>query len=119
MSVNGTPGYGYTAFALSYGKRGELSYGCRLAHNAAPQPAEKYYGVVYNLEETEVYNLYWKTLKDYIWQARAEFVTGVKDPNNDADWDAYLDEMEANGLSELMEVCQEAYTRTIGSALYG
>ena len=111
--------YGYLPVLYRAGSNLEIAYNCRFAQNEAKHAEEKFYGVVYNAEETEVKNTYQKLLKDYILQARAEFITGVKDPSNDADWDAYLKEMEANGLTELMEASQEAYTRTIGSALNG
>ena len=42
-------------------------------------------------------------------EARALFISGAMDPNSDADWQTYLDNMEANGLSTALEVYQEAY----------
>jgi len=113
------PGYGGSPLTWTEGSRNGITYGCCFAQAEGKQAEEKFYNVIYNAEETEIYNLYWKPLLSYIVAARAEFITGVKDPNNDADWNAYLAEMEANGLSELMETCQEAYTRTIGSGFVG
>jgi len=47
-------------------------------------------------------------------QWRAEFVSGVKDPNSDADWKAYLDALEAEGLKKVIDVAQSCYTRMMG-----
>jgi len=44
-------------------------------------------------------------------RALNEFVMGQKDPNNDADWSAYLAELEELGLSIVMEYAQAAYQR--------
>ncbi|ONI44485.1 hypothetical protein AN641_06790 [Candidatus Epulonipiscioides gigas] len=50
----------------------------------------------------------------YIDQATAEFVSGIKDPNNDADWNEYLEMLEKNRLSEYIEVNQVAFDRKRG-----
>jgi len=47
-------------------------------------------------------------------EARALFVTGTLDPNNDADWEQYLSNLEANGMSQLLEANQSAFDRLNG-----
>ena len=49
------------------------------------------------------------TLTSYVKESLAAFVTGAKDI--DAEWDAYLAELEKIGYKELLEVYQEAYDR--------
>ena len=39
----------------------------------------------------------------------AEFITGVRDPNNDGDWQAYLDGLNGLGVDRYMEIWQTAY----------
>jgi putative aldouronate transport system substrate-binding protein len=41
--------------------------------------------------------------------ATAEFITGVRDPNNDADWQAYLDGLAGLGVDRYLEIWQKAY----------
>lgn len=41
--------------------------------------------------------------------ATAEFVTGVRDPNSDADWDAYLQGLSGLGVDRYVEIWQTAY----------
>jgi putative aldouronate transport system substrate-binding protein len=41
--------------------------------------------------------------------ATAEFITGVRDPNNDADWQAYLDGLAGLGVDRYVEIWQKAY----------
>lgn len=45
-------------------------------------------------------------------RAQTEFCTGTLDPNSDADWQAYLDELESYGLSTLLEYYQMLYDRS-------
>lgn len=74
-------------------------------------PAEIVTDISYNGEEVEEISEYKTLLQDYVQQARAEFATGVKDPANDADWNEYLDKLEAIGLSRYLEIAQAAYSR--------
>jgi len=41
--------------------------------------------------------------------ATAEFITGVRDPNSDADWDAYLQGLDGLGVDRYVEIWQTAY----------
>ena len=38
-------------------------------------------------------------------------VSGVMDPNDDAQWETYLANLEAQGLSQYVATAQTAYTR--------
>ena len=50
-------------------------------------------------------------LPDYVDQAMAEFITGLRD--FDKGWDQYLAELENIGLSEYIKVAQVAYDRSV------
>ena len=39
----------------------------------------------------------------------AEFVTGVRDPNNDGDWNSYLEGLQGLGVDRYLEIWQAAY----------
>ena len=52
-----------------------------------------------------------------IKEARAQFITGVRDINSDAEWEAYCKELEAMGASKLLSVYQTAYERTQANAM--
>ncbi len=74
-------------------------------------PAESANGIVYSTEETKTVSELASNLSDYMEQARAMFVTGVLDPNSDADWQAYLSNMDSQGLADYLRLAQEAYSR--------
>ena len=78
---------------------------------AGEQPAEIVYALLYNTEEYEAVAEYETLYKEYVQQARAEMITGVIDPNDDAQWAKYLSELKANGEDELVEAAQSAYER--------
>lgn len=59
-----------------------------------------------NARAAELFN----TIKTYVNQSRAEFVTGQKDI--DAEWDAYINELKKMGVDELLALYQTAYDRT-------
>lgn len=48
-------------------------------------------------------------LKSFIRSALAEFVTGVRNPNDDKQWDAYLKELKALGYEEYISINQARY----------
>ena len=50
------------------------------------------------------------SIADLVEQAKAEFITGVRDL--DSGWDAYLEELESVGLSSWLEIAQTAYERS-------
>ena len=49
------------------------------------------------------------TLLDYVEEMTASFLTGRKDI--DAEWQAYLDELNTIGIEDVVKIYQEAYTR--------
>lgn len=48
-------------------------------------------------------------LRDYTRNALAEFTTGVRDPNDDAQWQAYIKEIKALGYEEYVSIVQARY----------
>jgi len=44
----------------------------------------------------------------------ADLLTNTLDPNNDTDWNNYLSNLEAQGMSDWLAVAQSAYTRMNG-----
>lgn len=105
---------GLNAVILDPNSRTSIQYENAWAQEGGKQPEEPVYSLVYNAEEKEVVSEYQKLFKEYVLQARAEMVTGVIDPNDDAQWAKYLDELKANGLEDLLEVAQTAYDRMNG-----
>lgn len=85
------------------------------ANKTAPQPEEIVYEFVYNAEETAVAAEAESQIKTYVKDARAQFATGVLDPNDDGDWQEYLDALDTMGLQEYLEVSQAAYDRLQGN----
>lgn len=77
----------------------------------AIQPSELVYTLIYNDEENEVVADVSAIIQDYVKEARAMFITGVMDPNDDAQWQSYLDALESQGLSNWLDAAQAAYTR--------
>lgn len=92
-------------------KRNINCYAVMDAYNQAPIPDEVVGTLVYNAEESETVSEVSQILLDYVKEARALFATGAMDPNNDADWQSYLDALEGQGLSRYIEAAQAAYTR--------
>lgn len=68
----------------------------------------------YTTDEQNQINEIKTLLADYINQAQAEFAVGTMDPNNDADWEAYLSNLESIGLSTYVGINQTAYDRMHG-----
>ena len=81
---------------------------------AAGQPDEVVYNLLYNAEESEAIAEPKTLCNDYMLEARALFISGTMDPNSDADWQKYLDSMEANGLSIWVENTQSCWDRMNG-----
>jgi putative aldouronate transport system substrate-binding protein len=50
-------------------------------------------------------------VNQYVKQSIAEFVSGIRDINNDAAWNAYLRELDSMGLQQWLTAAQTAYTR--------
>ena len=67
----------------------------------------------YTAEETEIVNECTTYIKDMVDEGIAKFTVGEWDINNDKDWQTYLNELEAAGLSDFLECAQAAYDRTL------
>lgn len=70
--------------------------------------------LVYTVDESENVSASKNLLNERFIETRAQFATGILDPNSDADWKAYLDSVESIGLSEFLEISQKAYDRANG-----
>ena len=51
----------------------------------------------------------WGTLRDYNRSALAEFVTGVRNPENDGDWERYIDDITKIGYLDYIDIVQKRY----------
>ncbi|MBR6321883.1 MAG: hypothetical protein IKR59_03345, partial [Lachnospiraceae bacterium] len=65
--------------------------------------------LIYSLDDVDRVNELTVALNDYVKQSVAQFAVGVKDPNSDQDWEAYLREFEVIGLDEFLELSQAVY----------
>jgi len=66
-------------------------------------------GLIYNEQEQEVMRDYHSTILSYVREYFARFVTG--DLDIDRDWDAYINDFNRMGLSNVIRVTQSAYDR--------
>jgi putative aldouronate transport system substrate-binding protein len=51
------------------------------------------------------------TINQFVRQSKAEFVTGARDINNDAHWNAYLNDLNRMGLPRWIATSQAAFDR--------
>jgi len=77
----------------------------------AAHPEEVVQKLIFTNAENEIAAGLKTPIMDYVKEARAMFVSGVLDPNDDTAWNTYLSNLEAQGLSQYIEVAQTAYTR--------
>lgn len=89
----------------------KFSMELNIMHREWGEPEEVVRTIVYNAEEQEYVSSVETMIKDYVAEARAMFVSGVLDPNDDAAWSTYLSNLEAQGLSKYTETAQAAYDR--------
>jgi hypothetical protein len=75
------------------------------------QPKEMADNLVYTDEEYLVREEKAGTMDSYVVEQSIFFVTGEKDPTDDAVWQDFLDTLKDLGRAELMKVCQQAYSR--------
>lgn len=52
-------------------------------------------------------------IQTYLETAEAEFITGARDINDDADWDDYVSTLESIGVDQWVEVYQDLYDEFI------
>ncbi len=75
------------------------------------QPEERATYLLYNMEEYETQELYEGGANACISDSTSSFVVGNKNPNSDADWNEFLQNLESTGRSKLLKVAQSAYDR--------
>ena len=72
-------------------------------------PEEMPMKLVFTQEELDQVSEIEATIRTYVDESLTRFILG--DMDVEADWDAYLSELEAIGLSMYLEVAQTAYDR--------
>lgn len=75
-------------------------------------PKNVIYKIIYTSEELDIIGEYETTIKDFVNEKSAQFITGAIDL--DSEWDNFLDELKAMGVEEYLSTVQTAYSRTIG-----
>jgi len=93
------------------GRRSALYASIYNTQAACSQPEEVVHTIIYNTEEQAYVSSVQTQIEDYVAEARAMFVSGVTNPNDDAAWEAYLANLESLGLSQFVATAQSAYTR--------
>ncbi len=88
----------------------------RMAANVALQesvgsPEEEFFVFVRTAEEDELFQEFNSDLNTVITKAKAEFAMGRRDPNNDAEWEAYLKDLDALEYDRWAELAQLSYDR--------
>lgn len=91
--------------------KNKLGVGSFNYYTEGARPEEVIQRLIYTGEEQEYVSSVKTQLEDYVAEARAMFVSGVMDPNDDAQWESYLANLEAQGLSQYVATAQSAYTR--------
>jgi len=79
------------------------------AENAADDKVLPYWNMWIPEEESSELATTQTNVESLITQASAEFVTGVRDIDNDDDWQAFQDALVANGSDRYIEIYQKAY----------
>lgn len=69
--------------------------------------------IVYTTEEKEQYDMIMSNCKSVVNTARSAFVSGTQDPSNDAQWNKYKSDLEAQGLKDWHALAQKAYDRQL------
>ena len=72
---------------------------------------ELFFSVVYSEEETEENGSMISDIKTFMKQQRGLFITGQLDIDDDAAWKTYVDALETQGLSIVLENAQAAWDR--------
>ena len=75
------------------------------------RPKETADSLIYTKEEYEIREEKAGTVTSFISKEIVLFVSGEKDPTNDAQWNEFLTTLESLGRSQLMKICQDAYDR--------
>ena len=75
----------------------------------SPDAAFPYWNVWVPAEDSAELSTAQTNVENLVLQADAEFITGVRDIDSDADWQAFQDELAANGAERYVQIYQEAY----------
>ena len=75
------------------------------------QPKETANNLVYTTEEYEVREEKAAVVSTYINEQVVLFVTGERNPKDNATWNDFLSQLDELGRTQLMEICQQAYDR--------
>ncbi|MGI5878647.1 MAG: hypothetical protein ACOX7W_08570 [Christensenellales bacterium] len=70
--------------------------------------------LIYTTEETNATTETLANLQSYVTESTASFCMGQLDIHDDAAWQAYLDELDAIGLPEVLDVAQTVFDRMYG-----
>lgn len=71
--------------------------------------------LIYTKEETQTVTEPLASLESYVAESTAAFAVGQRDINNDAEWAAYLKQLDAIGLPKVLAVVQKIYNRMYGT----
>ena len=95
----------------------EYQYAVNYSYNKQHAPAFESIPppLVYTVEESDQWNDARTVLRTYILEARSLFAIGQLDPNNDNDWNNFLNELDKLQYKELIAVDQTAYDRMMGN----
>ena len=109
-----TDAHGGVALTIPEDHRNAITYGCKWEMDSHDTPKELCQGMIFDRKEKKVVDTYAKWYKEYVLQARWQFIMGVMDPKTDEVWNNYLMTLQANGEKPLLEAYQTAYTRIYG-----
>jgi putative aldouronate transport system substrate-binding protein len=86
----------------------QMWYRTSLANSKYAMPASVFIPPI-GMEDADNqrYSDIYAVLNPYLDKAFAEFITGVRDPNNDAHWNAYLAELDSMNAPELIRILQK------------
>lgn len=73
---------------------------------------DQFLGVAFNEEEQAVYDKHWVSIQTYMLEKQQAWVLGSADV--EAEWDAYMKELDKLGFSKVLEAMQSAYDRQYG-----
>jgi len=82
-----------------------------LAQYAIGQPEEEFHVFLRTPEEDELFQEYNVDLTSVVTTAQKEFILGRRDPNDDAAWQAYLDDLHVLKFERWAELAQASYDR--------
>ncbi len=82
-----------------------------LIQQAIGEPEEQLLVFLRTPEEDELFHEYNLDLTSVVNTAMSEFCLGIRDPYNDADWQAYLDALDKLHFERWAELGQASYDR--------